>query len=102
MLPQSLRYFLALCEEQNFGRAAKRCGVSQPTITNAIRRLERQLGGSLFVRKPKTLLTELALILKPYVNQILLDVRRAKAAATQALANGKPSKIGGLPVSAAD
>ena len=27
-----IRYFLALCEERNFTRAAKRCGVSQPSL----------------------------------------------------------------------
>ena len=29
-------YFLALCEEQSFTRAARRCGISQPSLTNAI------------------------------------------------------------------
>jgi DNA-binding transcriptional LysR family regulator len=48
MQMNQVRYFLALCEEQNFTRAAKRCGVSQPSLTNAIKRLERTFGGPLF------------------------------------------------------
>ena len=49
---QHVRYFLALCEEQNFGKAAKKCGVTQPSLTNAIKRLEENIGGLLFVRRP--------------------------------------------------
>ena len=45
-----LRDFPAICEERNFTRAAKRCGVSQPSLTNAIKRLEETLGGPLFNR----------------------------------------------------
>jgi Bacterial regulatory helix-turn-helix protein, lysR family len=52
MKSTTIRYFLALCEELNFTRAARRCGVSQPSLTNAIGALERQLGGTLFQRKP--------------------------------------------------
>jgi DNA-binding transcriptional LysR family regulator len=36
-----VRYFLALCEERNFTRAAKRCGVAQPSLTHAIKQLEK-------------------------------------------------------------
>ena len=45
-----VRYFLALCEELNFARAAGRCGVSQPSLTRAIKKLEVELGGPLFYR----------------------------------------------------
>jgi hypothetical protein len=37
MQMQQVQYFLALCEELNFSRAARRRGVSQPTLTTAIR-----------------------------------------------------------------
>lgn len=46
------RYFLALCKERNFTRAARRCGVAQPSLSRAIRNLERELGGPLFERRP--------------------------------------------------
>jgi hypothetical protein len=59
MQMHQIRYFLALCEERNFTRAAKRCGVSQPSLTNAIIALEQELGGALFQRKPLVSLTVL-------------------------------------------
>ena len=49
---QQLRYFVALCEERNFVLAARRCGVSQPSLTHSIRMLEEELGGRLFNRRP--------------------------------------------------
>jgi DNA-binding transcriptional LysR family regulator len=52
MQTQHVRYFLAVCDELNFTRAAKKCGVSQPSLTNAIKRLEREVGGALFLRSP--------------------------------------------------
>jgi Bacterial regulatory helix-turn-helix protein, lysR family len=45
-----VRYFLALCKEGSFTRAAKCCGVSQPSLSNAIKKLEQELGGQLFLR----------------------------------------------------
>ena len=40
---KQLRYFLALCDEQHFGRAAERCFVSQSAFSNAIQELESVL-----------------------------------------------------------
>ena len=47
---QQVRYFVALCETLNFTRAAERSNVSQPSLTRAIKLLEHELGGALFVR----------------------------------------------------
>lgn len=44
VLLQHLDYLLALAAERHFGRAAARCHVSQPTLSVAIRRLEKDLG----------------------------------------------------------
>jgi DNA-binding transcriptional LysR family regulator len=61
-----VRYFLALCEERNFTRAAKRCGVAQPSLTRAIKQLEAELGGLLFDRnRINTRLTDLGILLRP-------------------------------------
>ena len=59
MQMQQVHYFLALCEELSFTRAARRCGISQPSLTSAIGALERELGGALFQRKPSIALTGL-------------------------------------------
>jgi DNA-binding transcriptional LysR family regulator len=47
-----IQYFVALCAELNFTRAAKRCGVSQPSLSNGIKALESDFGGPLFRRAP--------------------------------------------------
>lgn len=47
---KQLRYFLALCEEQHFGRAAERSFVSQSAFSNAIQELEAALATQLVDR----------------------------------------------------
>ena len=80
-----IRYYLAILEEQNFTRAAKRCGVAQPSLTGAIHRLEREIGGRLFVRgggpQRETLPTDLALAMRPHLERALLSVELAQEAA---------------------
>ena len=50
-----IRYFVTLCRERNFTRAARRCGVSQPSLSNGIKALECELGGKLFERSDMSL-----------------------------------------------
>ena len=74
---QHIRYFLALVEELNFTRAARRCSVSQPTLTGCIRRLEAELGGQLFTRKPKVSVTPLGRAVAPYFKRVARDIEAA-------------------------
>jgi LysR family transcriptional regulator, hydrogen peroxide-inducible genes activator len=80
-----VRYFLALCEEQNFGKAAKRCGIAQPSLTKAMHRFERDIGGALFVRKPTAQPTPLALAIKPHLEQAIFRVDLARQEAGRVL-----------------
>ena len=67
---RQVTYFLALCEEQSFTRAARRCGVAQPSLTRAIKQLEAELGGDLFRReRPAAQLTELGQRMHPLLKQ---------------------------------
>jgi len=67
---QQLRYFLAICDEHSFTRAARKCGVSQPSMTTAIQRLEREIGGALFIRSTPVKLSALGTSLRPVFAQI--------------------------------
>jgi len=49
-----LRYAVALAEQRHFGRAARACNVTQPTLSAMVQKLERTLGVPLFERSPKT------------------------------------------------
>ncbi len=64
-------YFVALCEEQSFTRAAKRCGVAQPSLTRAIQTLEEEFGAQLFERSRSNVrLTQLGLLVRPDFERI--------------------------------
>ncbi len=52
MTLNELRYAVAVARERHFGRAAEGCFVSQPTLSVAVRKLEDELGITLFERGP--------------------------------------------------
>src|SRR3954447_15260170 len=86
-----IRYFLAVCEELNFTRAAERCNVAQPSLTRAIKLLEEELGGQLFHReRTNTHLSELGRMVKPHLEEVYAQAQEAKR---QALDFTKLKKI---------
>ena len=81
MEPRQLAAFLAVAEAHHFGRAAERLGVAQPAVSQAIRRLEADLGVELFVRTTRSVaLTEAG-------RRLLADGTAALLAVEEAFAN---------------
>lgn len=75
-----LRYFVAAAEAGSISRAATRCGVAQPSLSQQIRRLERSLGVALFDRLGRGVaLTEEGSALLPRARRILAEVGEAEA-----------------------
>jgi LysR family hydrogen peroxide-inducible transcriptional activator len=50
MTLSEFRYIVAVAKELHFGRAAERCFVSQPTLSVAVKKIEEELGVSIFER----------------------------------------------------
>lgn len=46
-----LKYVIAVARERHFGRAAESCFVSQPSLSVAIKKLEEELGVTIFERR---------------------------------------------------
>ena len=78
-----VRYFLTLCDELNFTRAAEKCNVAQPALTRAIKLLETEFGGHLFHReRARTHLTELGAAVRPYLVEVRQHAQQAKKLAS--------------------
>jgi LysR family hydrogen peroxide-inducible transcriptional activator len=45
-----MRYFLEVARQKNFSRAAEMCFISQPSLSQQIKKLEGEVGGALFLR----------------------------------------------------
>ncbi|WP_206930808.1 LysR substrate-binding domain-containing protein [Roseococcus thiosulfatophilus] len=77
---RDLRYILAIAEHGQFSRAAEACGISQPTLSVQVRKLEEALGVTLFERGGKSVVPTEA------CDRLLGHVRGAVAEADAILA----------------
>ncbi|MET9600616.1 LysR family transcriptional regulator [Streptomyces sp. NPDC006459] len=76
---QQLLYFVAVAETRHFTRAAERVHVAQPSLSQQIKALERELGAELFSRaRGNITLTDAGETLLPLARRILADADTAR------------------------
>ncbi|MGW0607949.1 LysR family transcriptional regulator [Streptomyces sp. NPDC002644] len=76
---QQLRYFVAVAETRHFTRAAELVHVAQPSLSQQIKSLERELGADLFSRaRGNITLTDAGETLLPLARRILADAETAR------------------------
>jgi len=74
-----LEYFVAVVETGGFSKAAERCNVAQPSLSQQIIKLEREIGNPLFDRLGRrVLLTEVGKALLPRARIILEEIQGIK------------------------
>src|SRR6201997_251183 len=96
---QQLRYVCAVADTGNFSRAAERCQVAQPSLSQQILKLEEDLGAKLFDRLGRSVrITEAGRAFIPRARAILeqMDQARSSAAANDADLRGSVA-VGAIP-----
>ena len=84
-----LYYFVAVAETEGFSRAAQRCNVAQPSLSQQIMKLERELEQKLFDRLGRTVtLTEAGQVLLPRARAILAEVQSIERRLSQEIDEG--------------
>jgi DNA-binding transcriptional LysR family regulator len=81
MTIRQFEVFLAVAREKNFSRAAKKIHLSQPTLSEHMAELERELGTQLFHRRGREVaLTEAGRVFEPYAARSISAVEGARQA----------------------
>lgn len=96
---RDLSYVIAVAETRHFGKAAERCFVSQPTLSGQIRKLEDELGVTLFERTNRSVdITPLGEAVIAHARQVMDEVEaiRLLAKARQDPLAG-PLRVGAIP-----
>ena len=88
-----LQFFVTLSETMSFSQAAKRCFVSQPTLSNGISHLEEELGGKLFDRNTRcVVVTDFGEQMLPFAESVL-QAKNALVRAAQDRQRHGPEQI---------
>lgn len=84
-----LEYFVATVETSSFSRAAERCNVAQPSLSQQIMKLEKEIGHPLFDRLGRKIaLTDVGRQLLPRANAILDELQNIKVGIQIAIQEG--------------
>lgn len=94
-----LKYFVSIVDTGSVTKAAERCFISQPSISQQLSKLEDSVGKHLFSRvKGKLVLTDAGHVMYEQAQRILVDVEEAKRRVSDIDdANGGAVAIGILP-----
>jgi DNA-binding transcriptional LysR family regulator len=95
---RKLRYFLAVADELNYGRAAARLHIAQPVLSRQITALEHELGVALFARSKRgTQLTEAGLLLREDARALMQTAAALQRRARVAGREGQHFTVGFMP-----
>ncbi|MGW1341418.1 LysR family transcriptional regulator [Kribbella sp. NPDC002412] len=93
-----LQIFIALAEEQHFGDAARVVGITQPPLSQGLRRLEALVGAKLFERgQGRVELTPAGAALLPYARRALTSIEELHQAAVARDPEGPEIRLGLAP-----
>ncbi|MER7749874.1 LysR family transcriptional regulator [Streptomyces bacillaris] len=92
-----LKIFVALAEEEHFGAAAQRVGITQPPLSQGLRRLEALLGVRLFERERGVFLTEEGALLLPHARRALAALAELRETGAREHADGRRLRLGLAP-----
>jgi DNA-binding transcriptional LysR family regulator len=93
-----LQIFVALAEEQHFGDAARVVGITQPPLSQGLRRLEALVGAKLFERGAGSVeLTPAGVALLPYARRALTSIEELRQAAIARDPEGPEIRLGLAP-----
>ena len=96
---RDLKYIIAVADTRHFGKAAQRCFVSQPTLSGQIRKLENELGVTIFERTNRSVaVTAVGEEILRYARQMMeqADAIHSISAAQHDPLSG-PLRIGAIP-----
>lgn len=94
-----LRYVCAVADTGSFSRAAERCDIAQPSLSQQVLKLEKDLGAKLFDRLGRSIrLTEAGRAFLPHARAVLAGIEAARTSVAEKSADARGSvTVGVIP-----